>query len=338
MILILSEESEVSTQNVIDWLLYLRIPYFRVNETCRVQIDYLTIRNGVLDFKLSITNPFFSTPFSVFAQEIKGYWYRRGFFLLQMPLILGDNFSELNVIKEGFNKYLVEENEKVVDFFHKYFRTIPHLGYFHDNFSCNKINNLYQAQKENILIPDFVITKNKSDVELFLKDNPFCITKGIDRNGFHIKHKISIGNLAKLVTTSEIKKSSTRFNYSFIQQYIDKKADVRVFYLDGKVFSTAIFSQNDEQTKIDFRNYNDERPNRIVPFKLPIDEEKKLRKLMKKMKYKTGSIDYVLDKNNNLYFLEINPIGQYGFISNKCNLFLDKAICNYFKSKCHAGN
>jgi glutathione synthase/RimK-type ligase-like ATP-grasp enzyme len=136
-----------------------------------------------------------------------------------------------------------------------------------------------------------------------------------------------------LITASELDKIPTHFNYSFLQQYVDKKADIRVFYLDGKIFSTAIFSQNDEQTKIDFRNYNREKPNRIQPFKLPKEEEKKLKKLMQILNYKTGSIDYVLDKNNVLYFLEINPIGQYDFISYRCNLFLDKIICNYFKTK-----
>ena len=185
----------------------------------------------------------------------------------------------------------------------------------------------------NILIPDFLITRNKSDVELFLKKHICCITKGVDKNGFEIKDKIALGNLATLITLSELEHISTQFNYSFIQQYIDKKADIRVFFIGNKIYSTAIFSQNDEKTKIDFRNYNDEKPNRIVPFKLPNSEEKKLRKLMKTLKYQTGSIDYVLDKNNHLYFLEINPIGQYGFISNKCNLFLDKAICSYFKTK-----
>jgi glutathione synthase/RimK-type ligase-like ATP-grasp enzyme len=252
-----------------------------------------------------------------------------------MPTIPNIKPEELNIIKKKINNYIVEENMKIVDFFHNFFSTIPHLGCYCDNNTINKIYNLYQAQKEKILIPDFLITRNKADVELFITKHPLCIIKGIDRNGFCFEDKISFGNLAKLTTASELAQLSTKFNYSFIQQYIDKKADVRIFYIGNKIYSTAIFSQNDEKTKVDFRNYNHEKPNRIQPFKLPDEEEKKMKRLMKTLNYQTGSIDYVLDKNNDLYFLEINPVGQYGFISDKCNLFLDKAICNYFKTKCN---
>ena len=330
----MSDENDASTHQVIDWLLYLKIPYFRINETCSVYVDYLTTKNEKMDFKITITSPYFATSFSIYANEIKGYWYRRGFFILQMPKIPEVNLTELSSIEENFNKYIVEENMKIVDFFHKYFSTIPHLGCFHDNYTINKVYNLYQAQEVKIAIPDFLITRNKSDIELFMEKYTCCITKGIDQNGFKIVNKMSLGNLAKLITASELSLIPEQFNYSFIQQYIDKKADIRVFFIDNKIYSTAIFSQNDEKTKIDFRNYNDDKPNRIVPFKLPDDEEKKLKKLMKTLNYQTGSIDYVLDKNNDLYFLEINPIGQYGFISNQCNLFLDRVICDYFKIKC----
>lgn len=333
MILIMSDENDVSTNHVINWLLHLKIPYFRINDTSSVYVDYLTTRNGELDFKLSITSPYLVKPYTIFANNITAYWYRRGFLVLEKLNIPEKHSKKINLVGEKFNEYFFDENKKIVDFFHKYFTTIPHLGCFLDNTTINKIYILYQAQKTNLLIPEFMLTRKKSELTLFMHKHAFCITKGIARNGFNIMKDIGVGNLAKLVTASELPQIPATFNYSFIQQYIDKKADIRVFYLDGKIYSTAIFSQNDEQTKIDFRNYNEENPNRIIPFKLPDHEEKKLKKLMRNLDYQTGSIDYVLDKNNDLYFLEINPIGQYDFISYKCNLFLDKAICNYFKAK-----
>ena len=329
----MSDEHDVSTHHVIDWLLHLKIPYYRINDTCSVSVDYLTTHNNNFGFKLSITSPYSAIPFFICANDIKGYWYRRGSFELKEIKIQEVKSPYLNIVKEKFNNYLEDENKKIVDFFHKYLTTIPHLGCFLDNFTINKVFILHQAQKEKILIPEFIITTRKSDLELFMNKHDDCITKGIDRNGFNIYKGIGLGNLATLVTSSELDRIPTTFNYSFIQQYIDKKADIRVFYIDGKIFSTAIFSQNDEQTKVDFRNYNREKPNRIQPFKLPDNEEQKLRKLMKKLNYKTGSIDYVLDKNNKIYFLEINPIGQYGFIDYRCNLFLDKNICDYFKMR-----
>ena len=37
----------------------------------------------------------------------------------------------------------------------------------------------------------------------------------------------------------------------------------------------------------------------------------------------------ILNKNNEYVFLEINPVGQYGMVSEPCNYFLDKKIAHY---------
>ena len=36
-----------------------------------------------------------------------------------------------------------------------------------------------------------------------------------------------------------------------------------------------------------------------------------------------------LNKNDNYYFLEINPVGQYGMVADPCNYELDKLIAKY---------
>jgi hypothetical protein len=41
MILIISDEDDASTHNVIDWLLHYKVPFFRINETS-------TINNGFI--------------------------------------------------------------------------------------------------------------------------------------------------------------------------------------------------------------------------------------------------------------------------------------------------
>ena len=56
------------------------------------------------------------------------------------------------------------------------------------------------------------------------------------------------------------------FAPSLFQSKIEKKYEIRSFYLKGKFYSMAIFSQNDTQTEIDFRRYNDFVPNRTIPY------------------------------------------------------------------------
>jgi len=88
----------------------------------------------------------------------------------------------------------------------------------------------------------------------------------------------------------------------------------------------AIFSQSDAKTKVDFRNYNDEKPNRMVPYKLPCDIEKKIDVFMKKINLNNGSIDFILTEKNEYFFLEVNPAGQYGMIEQACFYGLDEKI------------
>ena len=65
------------------------------------------------------------------------------------------------------------------------------------------------------------------------------------------------------------------------------------------------------------------------PFKLPDDIEEKLDKLYKKLDLNTGSADFIVDKEGNYVFLEINPVGQFQMTSLPCNYNLEQKIANY---------
>ncbi len=84
----------------------------------------------------------------------------------------------------------------------------------------------------------------------------------------------------------------------------------------------AIFSQNDPQTKYDFREYNDDYPNTTVPYKIPEELEDKLIKLAGLFNLKTGSFDLIKTIDNKHILLEINAGGQFGMVSYPCNYYL----------------
>lgn len=332
MILILSEENDYATNDVIDWLRYYGIRFFRINESDSIRIIDWQMKESVFEFDIEVSSPYYSSPKKISSKEISAYWYRRGFLNIRggyvpMPTYYNE---KLNRVIQRINCHLRDENMRIVDFLHFYFGTIKHIGCFYENLRINKMKNLYLAKECGIKIPDFIVTSSKKQALLFVEQHPICVVKGIEDNSLTIKGLVSMGNLAKLITKDSVSEFPDKFDYSLIQEYIDKKVDLRVFFLDGKAIPTAIFSQNDPQTRVDFRNYNQERPNRIVPFKMTKSDEEKLQTLMRKLNYVSGSIDYVLDAQNNLIFLEINPIGQFGFISDKCNLYIPKSIAEYF--------
>jgi len=119
------------------------------------------------------------------------------------------------------------------------------------------------------------------------------------------------------------------FYPSLFQEKIEKEYEVRSFYIDGRFYSMAIFSQNDKQTKDDFRKYNFQNMNRMVPYQLDKKTELNLHKVYSMLNLDTGSADFIKGKDGKYYFLEINPTGQFGFVSFYCNYNLEKIVAKH---------
>ena len=88
----------------------------------------------------------------------------------------------------------------------------------------------------------------------------------------------------------------------------------------------AIFSSKNIKTQVDFRQYDDKLPNRNVPYKLKNTEISRIKKFMKMAKLETGSLDIICSTDNSMYFLEVNPLGQFGMVSGPCNYYIEKEI------------
>lgn len=186
------------------------------------------------------------------------------------------------------------------------------------------------AKKSGLKIPDTLITNSKKQLVDFFNNNKRVISKPITNNvTLLIKEKISFMNYTEEVTKEDINDLNDFFYPTLFQEYIEKKYEIRVFVLKDKCFSMAIFSQLDEQTKLDFRKYNMKKPNRSVPFQLPKEVENNILSFMKKTEMDTGSVDLIMKENNEFIFLEVNPVGQFGMVSGPCNYYIEKRIAEY---------
>ncbi|WP_445431088.1 hypothetical protein [Chryseobacterium indoltheticum] len=124
----------------------------------------------------------------------------------------------------------------------------------------------------------------------------------------------------------DINSLSDYFIPALFQKKIDKKFEIRIFYINEKLFPMAIFSQNDQLTFIDYRNYNSDRQNRNVPFKLPNEIHNKIIQFVRNKKSNTGSIDLIYSVDDEYIFLEDNPMGQYDWVSKYCNYYIEREI------------
>jgi D-alanine-D-alanine ligase-like ATP-grasp enzyme len=66
-----------------------------------------------------------------------------------------------------------------------------------------------------------------------------------------------------------------------------------------------------------------------VPITLPADVEEKLDRLFRALDLNTGSVDMIVDEEGEFVFLEINPTGQYSYVSKICNFDIDRLIAEW---------
>jgi ATP-GRASP peptide maturase of grasp-with-spasm system len=191
-------------------------------------------------------------------------------------------------------------------------------GFFAPN--VNKLFQLQIAKKVGLCIPDsYILSENHLEYGNF-------ITKSLDNVFDFVKDKYSIINYTNKINDSDLEKIKTQ---SFVQKCIDKKFEVRVFYLHGITYSMGIFSQRNEKTEIDFRHYDEDFPNRNPPIKLPKKLDKKIKNFMTTLNLECGSLDFIYNVAGEFVFLEVNPIGQFGMTSSPCNYYLERIIAKH---------
>lgn len=313
MVLISSIRSDFSTDDTIDWIHALSESkqFIRVNP-----------EDSTVEPILHICDSTVSTEFTIWLAKqkiiinlnsINTFWYRRGLFSYKRNCLPIKDRADLDI-----QTHLDKEWDRVSEFISNRLLEKKKLGNINDN-KINKLEVLITASRLGIAIPKTIVSTFST------YDGSKMISKCIFDGGFTIEDKYSVGSF-----TSRVKENdSNTFFPSLFQKEIAKLYELRIFYFAGEFYSSAIFSQGNNKTEVDFRNYDRDKPNRVVPYKLPIDLEPKLKNLMDELKLETGSIDMIVTPEKKYVFLEVNPIGQFNQVSIPCNYFLEKKIADY---------
>ncbi len=324
MILIIGQSGDYSVQRVIDWLLFYGKKFIFLDNEKKISLNYIKVLPD-LQFELIIDDKFI-----VNSNDIESYFYRRGYinFLFEEKKV----FSFLKNSNEYSLFFSMVEDKKVIFSFisNELEKKQKKIGCF-KYASVNKLDILKNAYDLGIDIPNTIITQKKEILNDFYNYNEKkIISKSIDScPPIWIDDKI-FSSYTNCIDDKMINEINNIFYISLLQSNILKKYEIRSFYLKGKFYSIAIFSQLDKRTNQDFRRYNREKKHRTVPYKIPKNLENKIDKLMRKVGLDTGSIDIIYSVDKKYYFLEINPEGQYGMVSSSANYNLDKKIADYF--------
>ena len=332
MILILSQSSlEPTTEEVMDWLEALGGRCVRLNG------DDIEGRCGLrcemVDGRLSLR--FESEGVELPLQEVGAVWFRRWLYERRHETVdlLDRPGADDHTLHHQLRRHLSLESRRLSDFLYASFDHLPWLSHPRRS-NLNKLDVLRRAAWAGLATPATLVTTEREALRRFAADHGGeVITKPIGEVEAFIEGEVSHLLYTTLLGLAEIDSLPERFAPSLFQERVEKAYELRVFYLDGEFHAMAIFSQNDPQTRTDFRQYNRERPNRNVPYLLPPDLAGRLRRLMDDLELETGSIDLLATPDGREIFLEINPVGQLGMVSKACNYPLERKIAELLLRK-----
>lgn len=317
MILILSENDDVSTDYTIEWFQYLGIPFNRLNSgDLKNTLSYLEFKGQELNVVFQFNGQKLS------LNQIKGVWFRRSF--LDFKSGFFENTEKGNDVHRQVFELLTRENETLISFL---VNRLTQLGSLNSQqeYNANKLLSFLYAQKAGLNIPQTLIATDKHQVHnVFGEGNENIICKPIqDTFDLEIEGLTQRQYIAGL---ESYKPLADRFYYSLFQQKLEKKYELRIFFIQDRFYSCALFTKNSLGQQI----RNGDELVRMVPFCLPERISTKLMEYVSLSGLNSGSIDMVVDKNNDYYFLEVNPVGQFGYISRPCNFYLHREIANFF--------
>ena len=317
MIILLSSEFDYSTNVVAKWLDNLNQPFLRINkEGNKYCLDYIGknkiyIRNKATNEKINIL-------------DARSCWWRRN----GIAGILPTSFSDDEVLSDLLNVKIKNEHKSLIEYIQVslYNRCSINLGA--PRFNLNRLHILDLACQVGLVIPEWIVTGSSKHVLNYQQETQSVVTKAID-NGiydeFNNKRYYTYTELLDPCFFSD--ENPIELFPSLLTKTIKKKFEIRSFFLADTFYSMAIFSQQDEITKIDFRKGNGS--SQTEPYQLPLVIENKLRTLFKRISLNSGSADFIVTDSNVHVFLEINPVGQFAMTSVPCNYDLHKKVANY---------
>jgi ATP-GRASP peptide maturase of grasp-with-spasm system len=324
MICIFSRIRDLTTTEVMRWLFH-----FGVTDVLRVNCDDDAACDPIVEFGIDQDTLWFRHDGRLIRlSEIEAVWYRKGrnWLCNQFPEI--NDFSGHPRLAANLRKRLADEQLRLSEYLHFMIENaVPTLG-SPSRCNLNKLLVSHAAREVGLLTPAFHISNCKASLRAAVAGKP-SITKPITDGLYLFDHEqtnTGYFSYTEAIAASELDQLPDRLSPSLVQEEIVKRLEVRVFFLEGRCYAMAIFSQRDQQTRVDFRRYNFLKPNRTVPYKLRPDLEAKIVRLFAILKLNTGSVDFIIDQQGRFIFLEVNPVGQFSMVSVACNYYLERQV------------
>jgi glutathione synthase/RimK-type ligase-like ATP-grasp enzyme len=193
----------------------------------------------------------------------------------------------------------------------------------------NRLNQLLSAQNIGFSTPETLITNEKAAAKKFFKRfSKSTIVKVLHHHEIYLNQR-SYRFLTNNIETNHLSKfDELTYAPVIFQKKIENNSEIRVTVINDKTFCCRISTT---QEKHNFSDLHKIKEKELIFSEINIG--KKLEKLCINLNRILGllvsSIDFVQGKNGELYFLEINPIGDWNWIEKHTNLPITKSVFDF---------
>jgi glutathione synthase/RimK-type ligase-like ATP-grasp enzyme len=240
--------------------------------------------------------------------DVGAVWYRR-----IRPLGLHENLADDTARLFAWS----ETNEAVLGVWYSlecYWMNAP----LADEAAQRKIRQLQVARRIGLPIPETLITNEPAAARDFvLQHGPGNIIRKAFRNIAQAPRETLIVDRDQLDLID-----SVRYAPVIFQRYVAADLDLRVTVVDNEIFAASIRSEPEFQ--VDYRLGLGTAV--VEPYALPNDVTAKVRDLMMALGLNYGAIDMRVMGDGEHVFLEINPAGEWLFISDRTSQPIPEAI------------
>ncbi len=305
-ILVVSDKYDFTTDYVCLELQQRKAAYLRINRD-EFRNYKVTLDLSMMNLNIEINNKVYITD----AYLLKSIYYRA-------PIYLRENYTEA-VSKEEqlYNTQWMSFIRNLVIFEDAIWVNNPIATFKAEN----KLLQLKLAHNLGLLCPKTIITNTTSIGNLI---NDSYIIKSLDTALLKIGDNEAFV-YSNIIAKNDFLNAELSLAPIVLQEYIYPKVDLRVTVIGNIAYSVEIL-KNGHGVDDDWRLSKDDVT--FVPLELPNFILQKCIALVKVLNLSFGAIDLIMS-NDEYYFIEINPTGEWAWLVETAGLNIPIGICDF---------
>lgn len=316
MIILFSSDNDEITRRVSCLLKFVGADFLEVNDNVLSQNLHFNL-SALTDGTITLQGRTF------LIDDVRAVWYYR---FLRCPEFLYDQ------LKVSLNQQIANQvSLEVVNLYSFLPNLFPSADIIGDTnrVTTNKLQELLVAKKVGLSIPDsYIVTEKRHLEELYQNYSDGLVAKSLYNAQVLYLKEDRFPMFVKLISSEEIVRLPTHFLPSLVQERVQKKCDVRIFYLQGECFPVSIATE-DMNEHVDYRAYLGIQKSRFSRFTLDADMTGRICSFMRQIGLTMGSLDFILSPTGELFFLEVNNNGSLEAVDDIYNYAVSRSIVEH---------